>query len=236
MANPTASDEGRRRRRARRRARSGHVEAFDKLRDDIELVQQPTVEDLPGIRTDLYTSGSVPQRRVAHSTKMQTAPVSRSASSTSASQHRNRRPLSHRSDSEERHHRRRRPSRNDGYEAPVYVYGAPRHEKRPRTRISKVRVLGKGDGSHTSSEKEGSMPVISEENDERPRHENINERETKAEKPVSSSHRRRRRRAEEERVARRQAREVKESATSVSRNKTSSPRKESLQPLDFIRR
>ena len=94
----------------------------------------------------------------------------------------------------------------------VYVYAPPR-EKRSQ------RVVG-------SSESE-ELSAVEEERDG-PRRENRDSRDR--EERRSSGHRRRRRPMEDEGTTRHR------SSASLSRSKTSSLRKESIQPLNFLRR
>jgi hypothetical protein len=118
--------------------------------------------------------------------------------------------------------RSRRSAGGDGREE-GYVYGAQR-EKRTSRRHEEGRVLGRREG------REGSMSVVSEE---ARRRGDGDASKTEDERPREH---RRRRLTEEERAARRAAREARESTTSGKRSKASSPRKELLQPLDFLRR
>ncbi|KFY20200.1 hypothetical protein V493_07723, partial [Pseudogymnoascus sp. VKM F-4281 (FW-2241)] len=102
-----------------------------------------------------------------------------------------------------------------------YVYAPPREKRSPRR--PEVRVVG-------CSESDG-LSAVEEERDG-PRRENRDERDREERRSSgrSSGHRRRRRLAEEERAPRHQ------STASLNRSKTSSHRKESSQPLNFIRR
>jgi len=230
MANPKASD----RERGRRRVLNGRAGGLDKSRGDIEVVQLPTPEEGSGGRDDLEEAGAMAKRRVVREKRMPTPSVARSGSPTSTrDSHHRHRSSRRRLATEERHHRRRRSSKDDDYEPPVHVYGPPRSGKRPsRIRYSEVRVLGRS-GSHSSSGEEEPMSVVSEEEAASPRQEDADETQTKAQEP--REHRRRRRLTEEESAARRAAREARESTMSIHRSKTSSPRKELLQPLDFLR-
>jgi len=194
--------------------RRGAVGGWGDGLDDIEDVRRPmSAEGSDGReRDDSGESGAMAM--AMRSEKI--VPTARSE--RRQHRHRHRRPSS-RVGSEERS---RRSARGDGREE-GYVYGAPR-EKRASRRHEEVRVLGRREG------KEGSMSVVSEE---APRRGDGDGTRTDAERPREH---RRRRLTEEERAARRAAREARDSTTSVQRNKASSPRKELLQPLDFLRR
>ncbi|KFY83169.1 hypothetical protein V500_10147, partial [Pseudogymnoascus sp. VKM F-4518 (FW-2643)] len=124
---------------------------------------------------------------------------------------------------EEERRRRRRARREERERGDVYVYAPPR-EKRSQTR-PEVRVDGCSGSSGGGREEE--LSAVEEERDG-PRRESRDGRDR--EERRSSGHRRRRRLTEDEKTARHH------STASLSRSKTSSHRKESSQPFNFLRR
>ncbi|OBT64231.1 hypothetical protein VE03_06865 [Pseudogymnoascus sp. 23342-1-I1] len=118
---------------------------------------------------------------------------------------------------EEEERRRRRARREERERGDVYVYAPTREKRSPRR--SEVRAVG-----YSESEE---LSAVEEERDG-PRMENSDGRDR--EERRSSGHRRRRRPMEDERTGRHH------STASLSRSKTSSHRKESIQPLNFLRR
>ncbi|KFY82353.1 hypothetical protein V498_08618, partial [Pseudogymnoascus sp. VKM F-4517 (FW-2822)] len=119
---------------------------------------------------------------------------------------------------EDRRRRRARREERERERGDVYVYAPPSEKRSPRR--PEVRVVGCSGSEELSA--------VEEEERDGTRRENRDGRDR--EERRSSGHRRRRRPMEDERTARHH------STASLSRSKTSSHRKESIQPLNFIRR
>lgn len=228
MTKVKAAEVVRRRGSRKPRALSGRATRVD---GDIGLVQDVLLEEGPGGAVEL-DDDSRRGSNVRRSSARATMPAASESSAKAPSKHRHRRVSSSREEEERRRHRR---AKREARESPaIYVYGAPKAEKRPsRTRISEVRVLGCSGDDEDYEEEDGKLSAVDEER-VGPRREN-RDRKEKDEKH-SSGHRRRRRLTEEERAARHQSRELRESTASLSRSKSSSQRKESIQPFEFLRR
>jgi hypothetical protein len=191
---------------------------------DIEALEKPALEDLHGLRSELYSAGST-KRRVVPASSMVSSSILRSSVSHSRpiSKHRHKSAHVHRSKTEVKQHTRRKSiSKNDDSS----------HYAKTRSSTIKISERRREDDSSDTDE-DGAMSTVSEESEweRKPKERKVKIIYVKSERP-RSSRRSLRDVARDEKTSKD---EVKVSTKSLNRSNTTSSHRIRSQSVQDVR-
>jgi hypothetical protein len=213
-------------RRERRRNRSEEIGSDgrpDKASGDIEVLEKPVLEDLRGLKSEVFSSGST-RSGVVSASRMVSSSTLRSSLSHSRpiSKHRRKSVHRHRSETEAKHHTKRKSTSKGDESSHSHIHVS----SRPKVRSSTIRVTERRrENDSSDSDGDGVISVVYEES-EAEREPKPKERKVKiiyveSERP-RSSRRNSLKVADDDKVSRG---DVKASTKSLHRSNTTSSHK-----------
>jgi hypothetical protein len=183
-----AADAARRERRRKWPEKIGSDGKHYKAGGDIEVLEKPALEDLHGLRSEVYSAGST-RRSEFPASRMVSSSTSRSSLSHSSpiSKHRHKIAHVYRSETEVKQRIRRKSASKDDGSSHSYVYVPPR----PKARSSTIRVSERRrEDDSSDTDEDGVISAVSEESELepelKPRERKVKIIHVKAERPRSS--------------------------------------------------